>query len=69
MNKDKKIEHLERMIEKLETEKKELKSVIRKAKAEKRKESKKKEDRKITLNEEQRRCLWKLLNGTLIQDS
>lgn len=69
MNKDKKIERLERKLEEIKLENKKLKSEISLAKAERRKESKKKGDKTITLNEEQQRYLWRLLNGTLIQDS
>lgn len=69
MNKDKKIERLEKKLEAAKQENKKLKSEVRKAKSEQRKASKKKDVRTITLSEEQRRSLLKLLNGTLIQDS
>lgn len=69
MNKDKKIERLEKKLEAARQENKRLKSEVRKAQKEQAAASKKKDARTITLNEEQRRLLSMLLNGTLTQDS
>lgn len=69
MNKDKKIERLEKKLEAAKQENKRLKSEVRKAKKEQTAASKKKAARTITLNEEQQRLLSMLLNGTLTQDS
>ena len=69
MNKDKKIERLERKLAKAQEEIKELKSDVRKAKQANSKSSKKKDVRTVTLTKEQQRLLLKLLNGTLTLDS
>lgn len=69
MNKDKKIERLERKLAKAQEEIKELKSDVRKAKRANSKSLKKKDVRTVTLTEEQQRLLLKLLNGTLTLDS
>ena len=69
MNKDKKIELLERKLSKAQEEIKELKSEVRNAKRASSKAFKKKDARTITLSEEQQRLLLKLLSGTLTLDS
>lgn len=67
MNKDKKVERLEKKLEAAKQENKRLKCEVRKAKAQQSKEYKK-SARTIVLNEEQQRSLSMLLNGTLTQD-
>ena len=69
MNKDKKIERLEKKLAKALEENQKLKSEVRKAKREKSKASKKKEGRTITLTKEQQRLLSMLLGDIPIQDS
>ena len=69
MNKDKKIERLERKLAKAQEEIKELKSDVRKAKQATSKALKKKDVRTVTPNREQQQLLLKLLNGTLTPDS
>ena len=69
MNKDKKIERLERKIAEVQSENNKLKSEVRKVKSDQRKASKKKDVKILTLNKEQQRLLSKLLDGTLTPDS
>lgn len=61
MNKDKKIERLERQLAKLREENQQLKSDMRKAKKDSSKATKKKDVRTITLSEEQEQLLSALL--------
>lgn len=61
MNKDKKIERLERQLAKLREENRQLKSDVRKAKKDSSNENKKKDVRRITLSEEQEMLLSDLL--------
>lgn len=61
MNKDKKIERLERQLARLREENQQLKSDVRSAKKEVAKANKKKDVRTITLSEEQEQLLSALL--------
>ena len=61
MNKDKKIERLERQLAKLREENRQLKSDVRKVKKDSSNENKKKDVRTITLSEEQEKLLSDLL--------
>ena len=61
MNKDKKIERLERQLAKLREENRQLKSDVRKVKKDSSNENKKKDVRRITLSEEQEMLLSDLL--------
>ena len=61
MNKDKKIERLERQLAKLRKENRQLKSDVRKVKKDSSNENKKKDVRRITLSEEQEMLLSDLL--------
>lgn len=68
MNKDKKIERLERKLEKANQEIKRLKADVKKTKKQERNNSKKKDARTVVLTKEQEQLLSKLLNGTLTLD-
>ena len=61
MNKEKKIERLERQLAKLRKENRQLKSDVRKVKKDSSNENKKKDVRTITLSEEQEKLLSDLL--------
>ena len=61
MNKEKKIERLERQLAKLREENRQLKSDVRQAKKDSSNENKKKDVRTITLSEEQEKLLSDLL--------
>ena len=61
MNKEKKIERLERQLAKLREENRQLKSDVRKVKKDSSNENKKKDVRTITLSEEQEQLLSALL--------
>ena len=61
MNKEKKIERLERQLAKLRKENRQLKSDVRKVKKDRSNENKKKDVRTITLSEEQEKLLSDLL--------
>ena len=61
MNKEKKIERLERQLAKLREENRQLKSDVRKVKKDSSNENKKKDVRTITLSEEQEKLLSDLL--------
>lgn len=61
MNKEKKIERLERQLAKLRKENRQLKSDVRKVKKDSSNENKKKDIRTITLSEEQEKLLSDLL--------
>lgn len=68
MNKDKKIERLERQLAKLREENQQLKSDVRKAKKNSSKANKKKDVRTITLSEEQEQLLSALLGDISSQN-
>lgn len=68
MNKDKKIERLEQKLEKAKEEIKLLKADAKKTKKQERNNSKKKDVRTVVLTKEQEQLLSKLLNGTLTLD-
>lgn len=68
MNKDKKIERLEQKLEKAKEEIKLLKADAKKTKKQESNNSKKKDVRTVVLTKEQEQLLSKLLNGTLTLD-
>lgn len=68
MNKDKKIERLEQKLEKAKEEIKLLKADAKKTKKQERNNSKKKDVWTVVLTKEQEQLLSKLLNGTLTLD-